>query len=172
MLRRFVLSCASLFSFCGCAATIDDVYLPSTADGRLQGIGWEVGRSEARLVMRNGRSIPIHGIRLGPVSTSWEGPTPGNEHTVATSEIHSLVFRERKRPTLAGLAIGALIGLAGGALIALFSDPVDGSQVSSVGPVVSGLQGGIALGFPGSVIGAFVGRPGPGIPKGLPRQIS
>ena len=106
-----------------------------------------------RLLERKER---VEQLRLAPDSTSWIMARTGESVTIATSDIHRILFSERGR-TGRGVVIGALAGGAVGVIAGATSETDCGGCIEILSDGQAALLGGVLLGALGGAVGAIIG---------------
>lgn len=114
----------------------------------------------AKITLKNEQDLIGNGIYIAPDSTFWLDPNTGNKKSIITSEVSSIVLKNRGRGALEGLGLGLLGGAAIGALIGLSigAEPGDvlftTKDIALIGGIFGGGIGGLLGLLRGSVVGS------------------
>jgi len=115
---------------------------------------------KTEITLSDDQSLIVDRLQITPDSTFWRNPSGGNTESVPTSEVKSVVVRNRGRGALEGFGLGTLIGFGVGVLIGLISgdDPGAGAgRIFSFTAEEKAGMFGILLGVPGGLLGLLAG---------------
>lgn len=114
-------------------------------------------RRQARVTLADGTAYLADRLQMTRDATTWFDPATGAMYRITTASVADVGFRDGKRGTLRGLAIGMAAGALSGIVVGFASgdDPPD--EWFAYTASEKALLGGLVLGVLGAPVGAILG---------------